>query len=155
VTFRVEQVSRSDTLPLRQRVLRPHQRLDDVGLPGDDRPESGHYAAFDERGEIVGTGSVIREAPSWSPDVYPAWRLRGMATADGLRRHGIGRAVLAACIAHVADHGGGLLWCNARLGAVDFYCHAGFVPHGEPWDEISIGPHVAMSRPVPASRPGR
>jgi len=135
---------------LRHTVLRPHQRPEQVGLPADGEPDSGHYAAFDERGEIVGTAVVIREAPPWSPDLSPAWRLRGMATADGFRRQGIGRAVLAAALAHVADHGGGLLWCTARLGAVEFYRQAGFVTHGEEWEEPNLGPHVAMSRTVPA-----
>jgi ribosomal protein S18 acetylase RimI-like enzyme len=73
-----------------------------------------------------------------------------MATADGFRRQGIGRAVLAAALAHVADHGGGLLWCTARLGAVEFYRQAGFVTRGESWDEPNLGPHVAMSRTMPA-----
>jgi GNAT superfamily N-acetyltransferase len=44
-----------------------------------------------------------------------------MATSEGLRGQGIGTKVLDAVIAHVASHGGGLLWCNARLPAKTFY----------------------------------
>jgi predicted GNAT family N-acyltransferase len=148
MAWRIERVSWNDTRPLRHRVLRPHQRLEEVGLPGDDKADSGHFAAFDDLGEIIATGVVIREAPPWSPDLAPAWRLRGMATAEGRRGEGIGRAVLDAAVAHVADHGGGLLWCTARLPAVEFYRHAGFETQGEPWEEHVIGPHVAMVRPV-------
>jgi predicted GNAT family N-acyltransferase len=71
-----------------------------------------------------------------------------MATADGRRSEGIGAAVLAVVIAHVASHGGGLLWCNARLPAVEFYGRAGFLTKGETWADPDIGPHIVMSRDV-------
>ena len=97
---------------------------------------------------VKGTASVRREAPPWAPDQSDAWRLRGMATSEGHRGRGIGGEVLAAVIAHVAGHSGGLLWCNARLPAVDFYRRAGFETRGEAWEEPDIGPHVAMARVV-------
>jgi len=49
---------------------------------------------------------------------------------------------------HVADRGGTLVWCNARVPARRFYERAGFTVHGDEWDEPGIGPHVAMARPV-------
>jgi GNAT superfamily N-acetyltransferase len=67
-----------------------------------------------------------------------------MATAPDWRGRGAGSAVLAAVFAYVAASGGGLLWCNARLGAVDFYKRAGLTTTGEPWEEPVIGPHIAM-----------
>lgn len=136
------------TLPLRQQVLRPHETLDQLRLTGDDDPDAGHFAAFDAGGLVVGTASVRREAPPWAPAETGAWRLRGMATAELRRGGGIGSAVLHAVVKHVADHGGGLLWCNARLPALAFYQRAGFAIRGEPWDEPQIGPHIAMQRMV-------
>jgi GNAT superfamily N-acetyltransferase len=147
---RVERVAARATFPLRQRVLRPHQTVDDLAQSGDDDPDSGHFAAIDAAGEIVGTASVYREPPPWSPGATEAWRLRGMATAEGQRSQGIGGDVLAAVIAHVRSAGGGVLWCNARVPAVTFYRRAGFVTRGQPWDEPAIGPHVAMYRTVDA-----
>ena len=144
----VRRVAVEVTLPLRQRVLRPHETLEQLRLPGDDAAETGHFAALDGGGEVRGTASVRREAPPWAPAAAGAWRLRGMATAEGYRGRGIGGAVLAAVIGHVADHGGGLLWCNARLPAVEFYRRAGFETRGEAWEEPEIGPHVAMARLV-------
>jgi GNAT superfamily N-acetyltransferase len=93
--------------------------------------------------------SVWREAPSWPSGDADSWRLRGMATAPEWRGKGAGTAVLAAVIAHVAAAGGGLLWCNARLGAVAFYERAGLVTRGEQWEEPVIGPHIAMFTMVP------
>ncbi len=61
--------------------------------------------------------------------------------------------MLGAAVSHVADRGGGLLWCNARLPAVTLYTRAGFVEVGEPWTDPVIGPHVVMWRTVRPSNP--
>jgi GNAT superfamily N-acetyltransferase len=150
VDARVERVASEVGLPLRQRVLRPHQTLEQLRAPDDDAPDTGNYAAFAD-GEVVATGSVRREAPPWAPTVDDAWRLRGMATDDGWRSRGVGSRVLDAIIEHVRARGGGLLWCNARVPAVQFYERAGFVTRGAVWEEPVIGPHVAMARRVEAS----
>jgi GNAT superfamily N-acetyltransferase len=138
----VQRVDAAATRPLRQRVLRPHETLEQLVFRGDDEPESGHFAVL-EGEEVVATGSARREPPPWAVD-GPAWRLRGMATAEDRRNRGLGGAVLTAIVAHVRDHGGGLLWCNARLPAVAFYRRAGFVTRGESWEDPVIGPHIAM-----------
>ena len=96
----------------------------------------------------MGTATVRREAPPWAADAPDAWRLRGMATAEGWRGRGIGGRVLAAVVDHVASRGGGLLWCNARVPAAPFYERAGLATRGEPWTDPDIGPHVAMCRSV-------
>ena len=150
MTVRVLRVAPEVTFPLRQRVLRPHQTVEEMALPGDDAPDSGHFAAFEtEDSQIVlGTASVRQEPPPWPTGGGPSWRLRGMATAEGRRGEGIGAAVLAAVIQHVAANGGGLLWCNARLPAVEFYRRAGFVTRGDSFVEPIIGPHIVMEYPV-------
>jgi ribosomal protein S18 acetylase RimI-like enzyme len=71
-----------------------------------------------------------------------------MATEPECRSQGIGAAVLAALLDHVADHGGGVVWCSARAPAVDFYRRAGFLTRGEMFEEPFIGPHVHMLRAV-------
>jgi GNAT superfamily N-acetyltransferase len=153
VDVRIDRVSAIVTWPLRQRVLRPHQTPEQMALPDDEDPDTGHYAALDAADCIVGTASVRRESPPWDVAAGSAWRLRGMATDDSVRNRGIGSEVLAAAVAHVAGRGGGLLWCNARIGAVAFYERAGFETRGEPFDEPDIGPHVAMWRHVEPGAP--
>ncbi len=75
------------------------------------------------------------------------------ASRDGYgpewRGRGAGSAVVEAVIAHVAEAGGGVLWCSARLGAVRFYERAGMVTRGDQWEEPFIGPHIAMYMMVP------
>ena len=55
----VEQVSLAETLELRWRVLRPHQKLQEVTLQGDEDPETIFYVARDasSRSVLATTGS--------------------------------------------------------------------------------------------------
>jgi GNAT superfamily N-acetyltransferase len=148
-SVRVAQVAAKVTFALRQQVLRPHETVAQMALSGDDHPDAGHFAARAADGSVVGTATVRREAPPWAADAPDAWRLRGMATAEGWRGYGIGGRILAAIVDHVSSRGGGLLWCNARVPAVAFYRRAGLETRGEEWDEPHIGPHVAMSVQIP------
>jgi GNAT superfamily N-acetyltransferase len=136
------------TYDLRGRVLRPGLPLERVRWPADDDPDAAAFAATDERGEVVGTALVYPEPCPWQSDRLGAWRLRGMATAEDHRSTGVGAAVLAAVLEHLAWAGATVVWCNARVPARRFYERAGFAAHGEPWDDPEIGPHVAMWRPI-------
>lgn len=160
----VTEVEHSRTFRLRQQVLRPHQSLEQMSLFDDGEPDTGIFAAIEpESGEVVGTANVRRAPPPEALEkalpegtgLGQSWRLRGMATREDLRGQGIGLRVLEACIDHVARRGGGILWCNARLGARVFYGRAGFFEVGEEFDEVGIGLHVVMWRLVEPTAPGR
>jgi GNAT superfamily N-acetyltransferase len=142
----VEVVDEAQTRALRRAVLRPHL-APDAPLPGDELTDGVHLAALDETGTVVGTCFVYPEPCPWLPERAGAWRLRQMATGDGLRGRGIGSAVLEAAQAYVVDHGGALLWCDARAAAVAFYRRNGLVGHGEVFtDEQHPTPHLRMWR---------
>jgi len=152
VDYTVQAVPAAATWALRRQVLRPTRADTELALPDDDGPSTGTYAALDRDSTVV---SSARVAPSPRPPILeaasasgPVWRLRGMATRPDLRGQGIGARVLGRAITHVAEHGGGVLWCNARLPARSLYHRAGFVEAGEPWDDPEIGPHVVMWREV-------
>lgn len=174
----MEQASLAETLTLRWRVLRPHQKLEEVILQGDEDPDTTFYVVRDTFSrDVLATGSVQREPPPWEPQARHgrdhagpdgplevpdaallgagrgepnAWRLRAMATADGFRGSGLGRLVLDAVVQHVAAIGGGLLWCGARIRAVPFYERAGFSTLGDVYEEPDVGSHVLMWRVVRA-----
>lgn len=150
--LRVTRVEASATLELRNRVLRPGVPPSEVTWGGDDRPETATLAVLariDGAGERpVATVTVMPEPYPVRPDEVPAWRLRAMATDDGWRGRGVGRLALDAAIALVADAGGVLLWCNARVVALPFYGRAGFTVDGPAFDIEGIGPHHEMSRVI-------
>jgi predicted GNAT family N-acyltransferase len=145
----VRPVGAGDVRPLRHSILRPGQSWEETAYPGDDDAATVHLGAF-ENDRLVGIASLYKEP---RPGSAAGWRLRGMATAEDTRGRGVGRALLAACVDHVAANGGGELWCNARTPAVGFYAGAGFdVLTGE-FDIPGIGPHMLMSRVVPGAKP--
>ena len=158
----IRRVAAADVRRLRHLVLRPNQPFEETRYPADDDRATVHFAAF--AGErLVGVASLYREdRPGAGPEAADAdgwrlrgmaagWRLRGMATDPAVRGQGHGRALLAACVEHVAGAEGGELWCNARLVAVPFYRAAGFEVVGDEFDIPGIGPHYVMRRFVPSA----
>ncbi len=136
----VREIAPAASADLRRDVLRGGRP---VPLPGDEGP-AFHVGVYDA-GVLVATGNVRATPVPWLPD-EAGWRVRGMATDPGHRGRGAGALVLDALTAHAREHGGGVLWCNARTPAQRFYERAGLQTRGEPWDEPEIGPHVVMWR---------
>lgn len=144
----VRSISARQSRALRHALLRPHQPAAAAVYPGDTDASTLHAGAF-AGGELVGVGSVYREAPPGEDDP-DAWRLRGMATLPAVRGRGHAGALLAACLGHAARLGGSRLWCNARTPAAGFYARHGFTREGAEFDLPPIGPHWFMQRPLAA-----
>lgn len=130
-----------------------------MDLPGSDQPDAVVIGAVvTATGAVVSTAAMSpEEAPEELDRVLPPgrrWRLRSMATEPSLRSSGLGSDVLAAALGHVADHGGGVVWCSARVPALRFYERAGFAGFGEIYETPDIGPHRLMWREVAASAGG-
>jgi predicted GNAT family N-acyltransferase len=133
-------------LPLRGAVLRGGGP---AGLPGDDDPATVHLAARADDGRVVG---VVRLSPApcpWRPGARAPWQLRGMATDPAVRGSGAGRVLLQECLTRVAERGGDLLWCDARVTAAGFYERMGFTVVAGPYDKPGIGPHLGMLVDLP------
>ena len=146
----VRTIPAAETRPLRAQVLRPGRPAAESVYPGDDDVTSAHLAAY-SGGRLVGIASLYREDRVGADAGTPGWRLRGMASAPEARGRGVGRALLAACVEHVARLGGGELWCNARTPAAAFYARAGFEVVSDTFEIAGIGPHVVMRRRINSS----
>ena len=142
----VDEVSAEVTYELRGAVLRPNGG--EVTWAGDEDPATFHLAARVD-GAVVG---VVRFSPApcpWRPLARAPWQLRGMATEAAVRGSGAGRALVADGLARVADRGGDLVWCDARVAAAGFYERMGFTVVTGEFDKPGIGPHVGMLIEVP------
>jgi GNAT superfamily N-acetyltransferase len=130
----------AEVIDLRHAVLRQGLPRSEAIFPGDDAPPSRHYGAF-RKGEIVCCATLHRNA--WEGE--PAFQLRGMATAPGAQRTGIGRRLIEWMerdLRHDADTL--LLWCNARVPAVGFYRAMGWAVASDQFEIPTAGPHVRM-----------
>ena len=156
---KVELIETAASYPLRHAILRPQQDSATVAWEGDDDLGTATFGAVDQVSrDVLSVATVFREtAPCRPVDVGLAvgmggdkttWRLRGMATRADLQGNGLGSMVINAVFDYVADNGGDLIWCNARVRAVAFYKRAGFVTWGSEWTLPSIGPHVVMWRRI-------
>jgi predicted GNAT family N-acyltransferase len=144
---KVEQVPVEATLPLRSAVLRGGGL---AAMPGDDEPGTVHLAARDGSGAVIGVVRIHPQPCPWRPDAVRPWQLRGMATDPAVRGSGAGRLLVEAVLDHVRDHGGDLVWCDARTSAAGFYERMGFTVVTEEFDKPGIGPHVGMIKELPA-----
>ena len=138
----IEEVALDDIVDLRWRVLRPGLPRETAIFAEDALPDAFHLAYRDEDGDIVSCVTFIPE----DLDGEAAWRFRGMATDASRRSRGLGGELLQAGLARVADRGGTLVWCNARLAAAEFYGRHGFAARGEVFDIPTVGPHVILAR---------
>lgn len=143
--FTISPVDAGTVRPLRRELLRPGASDAELVYPHDDDDDTVHLGTY-TFDVLCGIATAHRQAPPWQDDHPAAWRLRGMATSAGVRRRGVGRWMLAGCMQHAWEHGGTLMWCNARAGAIDFYRVLGFEPFGERFVIDGIGEHVQMYR---------
>jgi GNAT superfamily N-acetyltransferase len=134
----------ADVREIRHRVLRPHERPEELVYEQDDAADALHLGAFED-GRLVAIASITREPPPGSTD--PAsWRVRGMATLPEARGRGIGSELLRRCVGHARRHAASSVWCNGRVGAQAFYERHGFAVIRGPFDIPGIGPHVELRR---------
>lgn len=139
MTFEVRTVDPASTRPLRRRVLRPHESLQELA---SHEPAGVHAVGAFEGDELIAVGFVC-------PDGAPGeWRVRGMATAPEHRGRGAGAAILDQLVEHARAQGATRIWCNARTPALSLYARAGFEPESGEFEIPGIGPHFVMARRV-------
>jgi predicted GNAT family N-acyltransferase len=142
----VDEVPAEVTYELRGAVLRPNGG--EITWPGDEDESTFHLAARRD-GAVVG---VVRFSPApcpWRPLARAPWQLRGMATDASVRGSGAGRALVVDGLARVADRGGDLVWCDARVAAAGFYERMGFTVVTDEFEKPGIGPHLGMVIDLP------
>ena len=77
-----------------------------------------------------------------------AYRLRGMATDFNFQRKGYASDLMEESFKELKKRDCDMVWCNARLVAVDFYKSVGFKITGELFDIEGIGPHYYMDKEI-------
>ena len=132
--------------PLRHSELRKGQDFSTTSYLEDYGVDAFHMGCvLDEK--IVTCASFYPEK-SIKIKSNNAYRLRGMATASNFQRKGYATDLMIESFKELKEKKSDLLWCNARLVAVDFYESLGFKITGELFNIEGIGPHYYMYKEI-------
>lgn len=138
-SFQINEISPKDTLELRQRILRPHQTMEDCVYPGDEDSTTFHLGAF-ENGNLMGIVSIYQRNHD-SIDGQKGFQIRAMAAEKGVRGKGLARALLTYAERKIRSLYGDYIWANARVSALGFYDKLDYSVIGEPFNVDDIGMH--------------
>lgn len=140
-TFTVNQITAAETYTVRHPVLRAGRPVETCAMPGDDAKDTFHLGLFDTE-KLIGVVTFMNAAkPQFTGKQY---QLRGMAVLDTYQGKGLGNLLVAAGEARLKAQGYDLLWCNARIKALNFYTRKGFKIEGEPFEIEPIGKHYLL-----------
>lgn len=156
--FVVKKIECSETLDLRQKVLRPFSERKECQFPEDQNPRGFHLGVLLNQQQLISIGSFhpaevpapLREAleSRATPIIQRPYRLRGMATDPDFRGQGYGAALLKRGEQELRDLSCDFLWFNARQVAYKFYEGLGFKYFGEEFEMSGIGPHKIMYKAI-------
>ena len=142
----IKKVVAEDVRPLRHSELRKGQDFSTTSYIEDYEAGTFHMACIvDEK--IVTCASYYPEK-SIKIKSNRAYRLRGMATDSQFQRKGYASDLMEESFKELKKRDCDMVWCNARLVAVDFYQSVGFKITGDLFDIAGIGPHYYMHKEI-------
>jgi YbgC/YbaW family acyl-CoA thioester hydrolase len=119
--------------------------VEEQGIPMDMEWDEAdktavHAVAYNGLGQPIGTGRLLQHAPGSA-------KIGRMAVNRVLRGASLGRELLNTLVAEAEKRGDTEVLLHAQRSAEGFYVRLGFVPRGEPFDEVEI-PHIEMVRAI-------
>ena len=142
----IKKVSAEKIRKLRHKTLRQGKPFSTTSYNRDNEKETFHFACFVKK-ETVSCATFYPEKLEKIKS-RKAFRLRGMATDEKHRKKGLGKKIIEESFKEIKKKEGDLLWCNARLVAVEFYKKMGLKTIGEKFDISDIGPHYVMYKKI-------
>ena len=144
--MQIRHVDSESIRKLRHLVLRKGQPFSTTSYDKDHDKNTFHLG-YIKNDKIIVCATFYPENTKEIESLKP-FRLRGMATHPDERKQGFGRDVMQKAFKELHVKGCDIIWCNARLIAVDFYKSIGFKTKGELFDIADIGPHYFMYKKV-------
>ena len=139
---------------LRNEVLWPHKTFANCILETDRLSTTFHFGIQID-GLTVATVTFQQENTdklqkdsskdvSQDPLQQKQYRLRAMAVREGYRGQGFGDAIVEAGLNHLRELGVEVVWCDARVAALNFYRRLHFNELEEEYEIPIIGMHRFM-----------
>ena len=139
---------------LRKEVLWPHKTFENCILDTDRLPNTFHFGVKID-GLAVATVTFQKEntdklkqdsskGVSQGALQEKQYRLRAMAVREGYRGQGFGDAIVEAGFNYLRELGVEVVWCDARVAALNFYRRLQFEELEEEYEIPIIGLHRFM-----------
>jgi predicted GNAT family N-acyltransferase len=142
----ISKVDADKVRALRHSELRKGQDFSTTSYLKDYEEDTFHMACIvDEKIVTCATFYPEKSSKLKSDNTY---RLRGMATDSDFQRKGYATDLMNESFKELKNRDCDMVWCNARLVAVDFYKSSGFKITGEIFDIAEIGPHYYMYKEI-------
>ena len=132
--------------PLRHSELRKGQDFSTTSYLKDYEINTFHMACIVDDKPV--TCATFYPEKSTKIKTENAYRLRGVATDSRFKRKGYASNLMAESFKELKKRDCDMVWCNARLVAVDFYKSVGFKITGKLFDIEGIGPHYYMYKEI-------
>ncbi|MBJ6369641.1 GNAT family N-acetyltransferase [Snuella sp. CAU 1569] len=129
---------------VRQPVLRGGKPIESCVFEGDDLETTIHVGVF-VAGELVAVSSFLKNKHDKVLSECQ-YQLRGMAVLESFQNKGLGSIMLNYGEQLLKNKLTGVIWCNAREVALNFYKKQGYTIVGEPFNIKNIGLHYTMKK---------
>lgn len=123
----IKELSLDRVLQMRQRIMYPHQTVEEMRLPADDR---GLHLALWVDEKPISVISVFKKEKEW--------QFRKFATETQWQGKGYGSQLLKYVMEEAERNSVHRIWCNARLSACALYERFGMRKTGNTWKKHGI-----------------
>ena len=138
----IKTIRAKETYAIRKEVLRKNIDLPYV-FKGDDDHDSMHFGAY-EKNQLVGVLSLMKKSHPSIDDNLVQYQLRGMALLKTHQKKGYGKDLVLHAKNELNKKGIQIMWCNARIGVINFYLRCGFIEKSDAFMVKKIGLHKVM-----------
>jgi predicted GNAT family N-acyltransferase len=142
MNIKLQQITTKEAILVRAPILRKNQPPEWASIKEDENLDTIHIGGFNNK-LIIATATIY---PENRGNNTHEWRLRGMAVLENYQSKGIGEQLLNSCFKIIKSQHGKILWCNARIKAVNFYKKCGLIICSNKFNIPSIGPHFQMEK---------
>ena len=142
----INKVDAEKIRPLRHSELRKGQDYSTTSYLKDYEEGTFHMACIVD--DKIVTCATFYAQKSMKIKSNNAYRLRGMATDSQFQRKGYARNLMLESFKELKKRDCDMVWCNARLVAVNFYESLGFKITGDLFNIEAIGPHYYMYKEI-------
>lgn len=138
----IKEIPAAKTRTIRSEILRPGQDLSTCIYPHDEDKSTFHLAAYFESNQACIVSFYRESNPLFSENFQ--YRFRGMATLEKYRNKGLASSLLQFAFKRLKEKNVDLVWCNARINAINLYLKLNMEICSEEFEIPGIGPHLLL-----------